>query len=1138
MSAPRPIRRLAIANRGEAAMRCIRAVKSLRALEGSSLEVVALYTEVDRDAPFVKHADRALPLAPAASPVAAYLDRDALLQALRSAEADAVWPGWGFLAEDPSFVERCAAEGVRFLGPPAAAMRMLGDKIAAKLLADSLGVPVSAWSGGAVDDDQDAHAAADKIGYPLLVKASAGGGGRGIRFVHEPRELAAALRSARAEAASAFGDGRVFLEAAVQGGRHVEVQIAADEHGCVLTLGARDCSVQRRHQKLIEEAPPPGLSRAFLGRLEADARRLAHAVGYRGVGTVEFLVSGRHPYFLEMNPRLQVEHPVTEALTGLDLVALQIRIARGESLAELPWKETGAAIEARVCAEDPDAGFAPTPGRVAAFDPALGPRVRVDSGVAQGSVVPGAFDSLIAKVIATGSTREEARARLACALADFDLLIEGGATNKGFLIDVLETEDFRKGGVDTGWLDRLGAQERSGVPYAVEALVAAAIVAYQRARANARLNFFADPTTITPARIPPSEGLRVDLTHLGRSYELHVYATGSWRYRIHLGGHAVTAGLREEGRRAARLQLGSRSLRLLFDATEAGIRVEIEGRPHRFGWQLAGEVRASTPAMVISVDVAPGDRVEAGQTLGFLEAMKMETAVAAPVAGVVKEVRARRGQQVAAGDVLLVIEPSDADVPRAKPGPRLVLPPIRDPLAGLFRPSLEDELGEPDLAAPAAAPAEARREALEGIREEVRRVFLGYDANPARAERLAAFLEAELPPGLSEEFRWELAALRHELAVVADVDQLFIRSPRDSVAGDLGVSNSARLRMFVRRIRAAGAGLAPEFLDLARTALGHYGVARLEHSDALERAVLRLLATQHGRELRRRLVLAVLRSVTHLARSGIHLGDDRALQDALLRLGGMRGLVSDAVADAALEAGYVIFERPRMEREAERTSKQLEAWLAAAEAEPTAPAEEVLRHLIEAPRAVFDRIGGWLADPDPRRRAIALAAHVRRLYAPAPLAAQTSDLARDAAANLHRLELSAGRVVLAGSCAPGEVAAATERLCVAAAGERDRHEFPAAFALELLVPGDAATDAEALAADALRTARGALPAARFTLSVVVPEGPDRHVTIVASREGLHVDASLHGMHPEAAGRVDLGRLGRFELERCDAPDGI
>ena len=605
---------------------------------------------------------------------------------------------------------------------------------------------------------------------------------------------------------------------------------------------------------------------------------------------------------------------------------------------------------------------------------------------------------------------------------------------------------------------------------------------------------------------------------------------------MHLEGRVVAATLREEGLRSGRFQIGSRSLRLLYDPTEAGIRVEIEGRPHRFGWQVAGEVRASTPAMVVSIDVKAGDAVAAGQPLGFLEAMKMEIGFDAPVAGVVKEVRARKGQQVAAGDVLLVIEPAGEAQPAARRGERLGFPKEPDPLAPLFRALGDGELGEPDLSAADSAEPARLREAMDGSRGEVRRVFLGYDTNPERAEQLADFLEAPLPASLSESFRWQLAEIRHEIQVVADVDQLFIRSPRGSVGGELGVSNSARLRMFVRRIRAGGAGIVPEFLELVRRALAHYGISRLEHSDALERAVLRLLATQRPGELYHRLLLAVLRCVTRLAWSGIHLGDDRALQDALARLAGMRGLVTDAVADAALEASYVIFERPAIEREAERTSKRLEAWLAAAAAEPTAPPEEVLRHLIDAPRAVFDRVGDWIADGDARRRAIALAAHLRRLYAPTPLASHASEL--HGAAHLYRLELSAGRVVLGAACPPSELGRTAQLLCDAAAGERDRHEWPAVYALELFAPLPPEGDAEALAEAVRAAAVGGIPAGRLTLDLVVPGGPDRHFTFVPSREGLRLDETLHGVHPEAAARIDLGRLTKFSLERCDAPDGI
>ena len=645
-------------NRGEAALRCVRTVKALRALEGADLRAIVLYTDVDRDAPFVRHADAAvrLPALPGAE-ARAYLDHDAVTAALRAAGADAVWPGWGFVAEDPAFADRVVAEGLRFLGPSGDAMRALGDKIAAKKLAEAAGIPVTPWSGGLVSDEDAAERVAARLGYPLAVKAAAGGGGRGIRVVAQAADLRGAFRSAAAEAAAAFGDGRLFLERHVARARHVEVQIAADAHGHVFALGARDCSVQRRHQKLIEEAPPPRLARKMGEQLADAAIRLAERVGYVGLGTVEFLVAGDDAFLLEMNPRLQVEHGITEEVTGLDLVALQIRIARGESLAGVVVAERGVAIEARVCAEDPEAGFAPAPGRIARFDSALGPGIRVDTGVVQGSVVPAAFDSLVAKVIATGATRDEARTRLACALRELDLVVEGGASNTGYLIDVLESEPFGRAEVDTGWVDRREHTTGAADGDAADALVAAAILAYQRRRHDARVNFFADPAGASPSRVPPSTGQEVDLAFDGRGYRLHVLALGSWRYRVGLNEGMVDVTLREGDRHLARLELRDRTRRVLHDANEIGLRLELDGRPYRFGWATTGHVRAPAPAVVMGLQVAVGDRVAAGQVLGFLEAMKVEIAFAAPVAGVVREVRTPRGQAVAAGEVLVVIEP-------------------------------------------------------------------------------------------------------------------------------------------------------------------------------------------------------------------------------------------------------------------------------------------------------------------------------------------------------------------------------------------------------------------------------------------------------------------------------------------------
>jgi acetyl/propionyl-CoA carboxylase alpha subunit/acetyl-CoA carboxylase carboxyltransferase component len=1126
MSVTRAIRRLAIVNRGEAAMRCIRAVKALRAVEGSELAAVALYTAVERDAPFVRHADLSAELPARNGAVAAYLDHERLLCALREVGADAVWPGWGFVAEDPSFVERLAAEGIRFLGPSAQAMRRLGDKIASKRVAEAAGVPVAPWSGAAVDGAEDASCSAARIGYPLLVKAAAGGGGRGIRMAQRAEDLPEALRAAAAEAGSAFGDARVFLEAKVSGGRHVEVQIAADAHGHVLALGCRDCSVQRRHQKVVEEAPPPGLDAAFLARLEACAVSVARAVGYEGVGTVEFLVAGGAFYFLEVNPRLQVEHGITEALTGVDLVELQIRIARGERLDHLRPVTQGWAMEARVCAEDPDAGFLPAPGRIARFDPALGPRVRVDTGFAAGSVVSADFDSLIAKVIASGASREEARARLACALLDFDLVIEGGATNKGFLLDVLDAAELRAGGVDTEWLDRFCAAREGASEYTTEALVAAAILSYQSARNAARLAFYADTTNPSPSRVPPSGGQCIDLAHGGESYRVEVFAVGSWRYRVHCDGRVVAATLREEDAHTARLVLGERTLRILHDVTDAGLRVEVEGRAHFFGSQAVGSVRSGTPAMVVAVHVSPGDRVEAGTALGVLEAMKTEIRFESPVSGVVTEVRVQRGQQVAAGDVLVVVDPAGEPRAAARPAARLGLPELPDPLEPLVGGAQGPDLARLDQLDP-----ERRRAALATAREEVRRVFLGYDANPQRAELLRAFLDAPLPEKLSDELLWQLAEIRADLTAFADVGALFVRAPSASPVGEPGPSNSARLRMFVRRIHAAGAGLDEGFLALVRAALAHYRVASLEPSRRLERAVLRLLASQGEPELRQQLLLAVLNRIAALAERGVHLGDDHQLEDALGRIAGMRGLLNDAVADAAADASYAIFERPRIERLSERTSKELDSWLAAAEEVPQSPPESVLRHLADGPPQVFERVRRWMRDDDPRRVAIACTAWLRRLYSPRVPLAHLSAGAGDT--RFDRVLFDDGRVVLAASCAGAELAG-TARALLDAAGA----ELPGSgvAAIELFATAASQEELDAAVEALARLPAGA--ALRVTLNALDAQGRALHRGFAPHAGRLRPARDAHGIHPETARRIDLARLEHFSLERIPAPDDL
>src|SRR5689334_16474256 len=404
-------------------MRLIHTARDLSAETGARIETVALFTDADATATFVREADHAYDLGPASA--RPYLDYAVLERALRETGADAAWVGWGFVAEHPAFAELCESIGVTFVGPSGEAMRKLGDKIGAKLLAEEVGVPVAPWSRGEVATLEDALRAGDSIGYPLMLKATAGGGGRGIRMVASGADLAEAYERTSQEALRAFGSGVVFLERLITGARHVEVQVIADGQGTAWALGVRDCSVQRRNQKVIEESASPVLEPIQTGELKASAERLAVAVGYRGACTVEFLY---HPgdklfAFLEVNTRLQVEHPITEVTTGTDLVKAQLHVASGGRLEELAPggrmpSEAGHAVEARLNAEDPDRDFAPAPGRIVRLALPSGPGVRVDTGVAEGDTIPPDFDSMIAKIIAVGRTREEALARLRRAMRE------------------------------------------------------------------------------------------------------------------------------------------------------------------------------------------------------------------------------------------------------------------------------------------------------------------------------------------------------------------------------------------------------------------------------------------------------------------------------------------------------------------------------------------------------------------------------------------------------------------------------------------------------------------------------------------------------------------------------------------------
>ena len=647
-----------VANRGEIAVRIIRTLRRM------GIAAVAVFSDADAGAPHVGMADVAVRLGPA-SPAESYLHVDRVVAAARSTGATALHPGYGFLSEHPALARSCADAGVVFIGPPATAIEAMGDKARARHVMRTAGVPVVPGTDAGDLDDDALVAAAVEIGVPIMVKPVSGGGGKGMTVVSDAGYLRDAIGTARRQAAAAFGDDRVLLERFVERPRHIEVQVLADDHGTTLHLGERECSLQRRHQKIVEEAPSPLLDAGTRAAIGASAVAAAEACGYRGAGTVEFIVSADRPgvfWFLEMNTRLQVEHPVTEEVFGLDLVEWQVRVAAG---AALPWTQdeltaTGHAIEARIYAEDPDRGFLPTGGTVLVYREAAGAGVRVDSGIATGTAVPGMYDPLLAKVVAHGPDRAAALRRLDRALADTTVL--GMRTTTGFLRRLLGLDDVRAGDLDTGLVERHLDELRSGPP-PDDVLVAVAMGRVAARAATAGASAF---DAVGGWRIGEHAWTTLRLTGGDRTATVQVRGTpDAAEVRID-EGDAVAAWATLDG---VDLEVGWRGggSRYVFAEVDGTAWIGRDGDAWMLREQEAlaaarrsvtsgGPVLAPMPGTVTAVHVSEGEAVTAGQTLLVLEAMKMEHRITAPTDGTVRDLSVGAGDRVEIDRELLVVD--------------------------------------------------------------------------------------------------------------------------------------------------------------------------------------------------------------------------------------------------------------------------------------------------------------------------------------------------------------------------------------------------------------------------------------------------------------------------------------------------
>ncbi len=1110
--------RVVIVNRGEAAMRLIHAVRELAAESGTSIETVALHTDVDRTATFVREADIAYDLGPASE--RPYLNLKVLERALLETGPDAAWVGWGFVAEDPAFAELCEKIGVTFVGPSADAMRKLGDKIGAKLIAEEVGVPVAPWSRGAVETLDAALAAAAEIGYPLMLKATAGGGGRGIRVVTNEADLADVYERTSQEAARAFGSGVVFLERLVTGARHVEVQVIADGKGTAWALGVRDCSIQRRNQKVIEESASPVLSAAQTAQLKASAQRLAIAVGYQGAATVEFLY---HPQdnqfaFLEVNTRLQVEHPITESTTGFDLVKAQLHVACGGRLEGEPPAERGHAIEARLNAEDPDRDFAPSPGRIARLGLPAGPGIRVDTGVSEGDTIPADFDSMIAKIIAYGSDRDEALARLRRAMAQTTVIIEGGATNKSFVLDLLDQPEVIDASADTGWIDRVRGEGRlvshrhSGV-----ALAVAAIEAYEETERAERQRLLSTAAGGRP-QAQHESGLPLDLKLRGASYRVRVARIGAHRFRVGIeaGGEVFPADvdLDRFDRHAGQVVVNGRRCRLLTGTHGLVHLVEVDGVAHRVSRDEGGVVRSPAPALVVATPLQAGAEVEADEPMLVLESMKMETVLRAPFRARLKECLVSVGSQVEAGAPLLRLEPVAADETDASAEA------ARTPAA---------ESVELDLpSAPLTIPARAR--AARG-QEDLRSLLLGYDVDPHDERRvLDDYLAAR--QAATEDGHRPLAGELELAEVFADLAEL----SRNRSAGEDGDADvhvhSARefFHAYLQSLDVERARLPEAFKAKLSKALGLYGVTELERSRELEAALFRIFLAQQRAAADAAVIAVLLRAWLREPPPDELLREPAGL--ALERLVAATQVRFPVVSDLARGVVFAWFGQPLLRRNRARVYADVRKHLRYLDASPDAPDRaERIAEMVRSTEPLVRLLGQRLTRHD-RDNAVMLEVLTRRYYGNRGLS------------NVRASEV-AGCTFVAAEVAGSSIvsgAASFEALGSALAGLAELAAGTDAINADLYLAWERQPeDSDAMAA-ALHEVMSANPlppqVRRVTIAVAGSRGAvmHHHFTFRPSASGMAEERLIRGLHPFIAQRMQLERLHKFDLTRLPSSD--
>ena len=1031
--------------------------------------------------------------------------------------------GWGFVSEHAAFADLCRQLNIVFIGPEGNVMRWLGDKIASKHVAERVGVPVVPWSDNPIDTVVDARAHVARIGYPLLIKATAGGGGRGIRRVDREADLEAAFQSAREEARKAFGDATVFLEKVIEGARHVEVQIIGDHYGTVWAVGVRDCTVQRRNQKVIEEAPSPVLSPALDAALREAAVRLSTSAGYQNAGTVEFLFDPRNQrfYFMEVNARLQVEHPVTEITTGLDLVKLQIHVAQGGRLEGSPPPTVGWAIEARINAEDPAAGFAPAPGTVEVLRLPGGPGIRVDTGVSEGDDVLPHFDSMIAKIIACGRDRSEALARLRRALAESVIVLRGGTTNKAFLLDLLGRPEVQAASAHTGWLDRAATDGTFATArHADIALLQAAVEVYDAELALEQTQFYAMAARGRP-QARAQIGHVASLRYRGRPYSLAVYGLGPNEYRIVVDHQQIDLQVERLGRFDGLLTCAGRRFTTLTVAQGPRHLIEVDGVSYSIARDDGGLVRASAPAMVLSIPVQVGDLVDAGARLVVLEAMKMEVPVLAPFAGRVREILVSTNVQVGAGTPLVLLDEQEA----------------------VAQETATQQVSFAALASP-AGDAESPESRSAGVMRHIRRLVLGFDIGPAESGRLAVARVAAcaaLPPA-DQTLR---ESEDEVLAAFADLCALVRRHPASDDSGSAESSRTEEyLFTYLRSVDQQGENLPVAFRDKLRAALRHYGVDALAPTPTLKATMLRIFKSRDRLERLAPVIVGILER--RLEHADLLRGDAgpeaRALLDRLVAVTEGKYLV---LSELAREVRYRWFDQQRFDEACARVYRDMDVHLDYLVHHPRAvDRADRMSTLVNCPQPLVSILARRFPTADAPMRECMLEVLTRRYYRIRDIQLLATGVLDGGAVAIAEYDFEGKRIhVLATHATYDGLGAAVAAVAPRLRAVPPEHDV----VVDLYVCCSAPLPESDACAGELQAVLNRIGFPRRVRRVVVVLAAAQgsrgiagvaHFTYRPGDGGYSEERVYRGIHPMMAKRMHLWRLSNFQLERLPSVEDV